>query len=542
MPELIHRLFGEDSGFLNIVADQWAVELPPARSRDRLPQLVSRLLDRDLFLEIVQSLPQEAKDALTALKRRNGSMPWLIFTRQFGELRIMGPGKRERLKPYLQPVSACETLWYRALIGRDFLEVDGNIIECAYIPGEFLAWLPTPPPALQLSLGERVSLEDNAIIHLATDAILDMSCTLLASLRLAQPNAIRDLAQWQPSFKELMALMHDLKMIDSQQLPNQDVARPFLSSTRSEALHFLAQGWLKSKNYNDLALVPSISLEAKIKNDPLMPRQALLGWLKRIPGGEWWSIEALVRAFHAQQPDFLRPDGNYDSWMVRSSLTEEPLQGFSAWYAVEGALLRYLLVGPLHWLGFLDLAGMPYDEKPVAFRLSAWFNELAAGKVPDLGEEIGEPIVVNSGGTLSMTSRTPRFARYMLSRFCTWEGAPAGVYAYRLTPASLKAAREQGLTASHLVSLLRRYAKSDLPPSLIKAINRWDEVGGEVRAERVSMLRVSRAEILEELRNSPAARFLGEPLGPLTVIVPEDALEKVMAALARMGYLSDVNF
>jgi len=26
------------------------------------------------------------------------------------------------------------------------------------------------------------------------------------------------------------------------------------------------------------------------------------------------------------------------------------------------------------------------------------------------------------------------------------------------------------------------------------------------------------------------------------VIVPEDALEKVMAALARMGYLSDVNF
>ena len=102
--------------------------------------------------------------------------------------------------------------------------------------------------------------------------------------------------------------------------------------------------------------------------------------------------------------------------------------------------------------------------------------------------------------------------------------------------------REEVPREVHLVSLLRRYAKSDLPPSLIKAINRWDEVGGEVRAERVSMLRVSRAEILEELRNSPAARFLGEPLGPLTVIVPEDALEKVMAALARMGYLSDVNF
>jgi hypothetical protein len=54
------------------------------------------------------------------------------------------------------------------------------------------------------------------------------------------------------------------------------------------------------------------------------------------------------------------------------------------------------------------------------------------------------------------------------------------------------------------------------------------------------VLRVARPEIMDALRKSPAARFLGEPLGPLTIIVPQDSLDKVMAALARMGYLSDV--
>jgi hypothetical protein len=62
-----------------------------------------------------------------------------------------------------------------------------------------------------------------------------------------------------------------------------------------------------------------------------------------------------------------------------------------------------------------------------------------------------------------------------------------------------------------------------------------------VEFEKVCVLRVVRPEIMDALRRSPAARFLGEPLGPLTIIVPQDALDKVMAALARMGYLSDVS-
>jgi TPP-dependent indolepyruvate ferredoxin oxidoreductase alpha subunit len=54
-----------------------------------------------------------------------------------------------------------------------------------------------------------------------------------------------------------------------------------------------------------------------------------------------------------------------------------------------------------------------------------------------------------------------------------------------------------------------------------------------------TVLRVSRPEILEKLRRSKAGRFLGESLGPVTIIVKPGATSKVQAALAEMGLLAD---
>jgi hypothetical protein len=58
--------------------------------------------------------------------------------------------------------------------------------------------------------------------------------------------------------------------------------------------------------------------------------------------------------------------------------------------------------------------------------------------------------------------------------------------------------------------------------------------------EQVFVLRLSSPEILQELRASRAARFLGDPLGPTTVIVKPGAREKVLAALTEMGYLGEI--
>ena len=94
---------------------------------------------------------------------------------------------------------------------------------------------------------------------------------------------------------------------------------------------------------------------------------------------------------------------------------------------------------------------------------------------------------------------------------------------------------------AHLITLLRKFA-APVPPSLIKALERWDEFGVQARLQQVVILRVSSPELLQSLRSSRAARFLGDPLGPTTIIVKPEAVKKVELTLAEMGYLSEVDF
>jgi hypothetical protein len=47
-------------------------------------------------------------------------------------------------------------------------------------------------------------------------------------------------------------------------------------------------------------------------------------------------------------------------------------------------------------------------------------------------------------------------------------------------------------------------------------------------------------DLLQSVRASRAARFLGDPLGPTTVIIKPGTGEKVLEILAEMGYLGEI--
>jgi hypothetical protein len=87
--------------------------------------------------------------------------------------------------------------------------------------------------------------------------------------------------------------------------------------------------------------------------------------------------------------------------------------------------------------------------------------------------------------------------------------------------------------------LLAKYTSAGIPPVLVKALKRWEGNGTEARVQTQVVLRVSRQEVLEELRKSKAARFLGEMLGPTTVVIKDGAQSKVLAALAELGLLAE---
>jgi hypothetical protein len=146
---------------------------------------------------------------------------------------------------------------------------------------------------------------------------------------------------------------------------------------------------------------------------------------------------------------------------------------------------------------------------------------------------------VTSGGKITIPRFVPRVVRYQVSRFCEWEESKKDEYRYQLTPPSMIKATRQGLKVEHLLVLLNKHASGGIPPVLVKALKRWEANGVEARVQTRVVLQVSTPEILAELRKSKAARFLGETLGPTSVVIKEGAQSKVLAALAEMGLLAE---
>jgi hypothetical protein len=127
-------------------------------------------------------------------------------------------------------------------------------------------------------------------------------------------------------------------------------------------------------------------------------------------------------------------------------------------------------------------------------------------------------------------------ARYQISRFGEWkENKNPDEYKYQITPFSLERAKGQGLKISHLLGLLNKFADPKIPPTLERALRRWEVNGTEARVETLSVLRLNKPEDLSKLRESKAGRFLGEVLSPTRVAVKAGASQKIMSALIEMG-------
>jgi hypothetical protein len=551
MPDLKQSLSNQDLGYLRIVADSWGIELTATDLRNGIEILIPHLLDRSLLHEEIESLPKAALAGLQVLLGNNGRLPWAVFIRRFGEVREMGAGRRDRERPFEEPISSAEVLWYRALIGRAFFDSPDGPQEFAYIPTDLIPLLPNPQNKTQIIHGNPASPNECALPIPADDHILDHACTLLAAHRIGLPieqlsfnTKLSNLHGVYPlSPHPLQQLLVAAGLIAADGQPELEETRLFLESSREEGLAKLVQAWLLSDTFDELRLIPELQMEGEWINYPGKTRATVIGFLSSIPGGKWWSMKAFVNSVHQHEPDFQRPAGDYDTWFIRQRGSGEYLRGFDHWDAVDGSLLRYMISGPMHWLGIIDLAFHPTIQdgekmQTSSFRLSSWSESLLSGNPPAGFPMESASIQVSSSGMLRVPRLTPRPVRYQIARFCDWEKEEGDIYRYMLTPHSLSRAREQGLSTSHLLTMIRR-ATSSIPPSLVKALARWEQHGSQAKLDKVVVLRFDSPRILQELRASRAARFLGETLGPTAVIVKPGAWEKVVAVLAEMGYLTE---
>jgi hypothetical protein len=544
MPDLEHSLHGQDLNHLRSIAETWGLELTAPDARKAIPELVTLIFSAQRIEEELEILDTEARQALEDLAHNDGRITWKQFSRQYGDVRAMGPGRRDRLKPHQNPTSTAETLWYRALIGRAFFDAERGSEEFCYIPNDLLARIPKKESCADEKLyGRAATRAERAYVLLANDNLLDHTCTLLAARRIE-----REMPGFQPELVPfLLHVLTEAEVLNTEGQPELEATRAHLEVHRPEALLQLTQTWLKSSTHNDLHRVPQLEAEGEWQNDPLGARRLIIDLLQKLPQDTWWNLSAFVADIRQAQPDFQRPAGDYDSWYLKDAQSGEFLRGFEHWNDVDGALIRYLIRGPMYWLGMIDLGmidlATPDEDqlhlKATAFRLSGWAADLLAGIAPEGISAESEAIHLRSNGRIGVPRLSPRSARYQIARFCHWEEPTPHEYRYRLTTDSLEHALSQGLQIKHFMTLLNKYA-APIPPNILTALKRWEQHGTEIRVGELVVLHVRSPKTLDTLRNSKAARFLGDPLGPSAITVKPGAEEKVLAVLLELGFLGNI--
>ena len=529
MPDLFHTFLKYDLGHLRIVAGLWGLELESNEADSAAEELASALLDPEPVHETMEILQPDALAALKSFAAFNGKMEWSSFTRRFGEIREMGAGKRDRERPHLKPISPAETLFYYGFLAKAFFDSEKGAQEFAYIPEDLLDLLKIEgfEETKGEPLGRPATPLEKAFEIPASDHILDEATTYLAALRLGKSDW-----KFEPQLTELLTTAGLLK----KGAPQAEKIKSFLEASRAEALKMLVEAWQSSQTFDELRLLPSLICEGEWKNQPQITREFLLDLTNSIPENKWWSIPAFLRAAKEKFPDFQRPAGDYDSWFIKRQSDGQYLRGFAYWDQVDGALIKHF-IHTLHWLGLADLAAPEEGKDAAAFKVRSKVESQQSDLRPSTFDG---KIIVSSNGKITVSRFFSRAVRYQISRFCEWEEAKADEYPYQVTAHSLTRAKEQGLQAAQLLALLVKYTNGAVPPALVKALKQWEAHGTEARVKSLLVLRVTKPEIVEELRKSKAGKFVGEVLSPTAVTIKSGAESKVLAALAEMGLLAEI--
>jgi hypothetical protein len=552
MRTLEQALLDHELIVLRVIGEWLGLDLTGRDKPRAVAELAAELAQFDLVREVEYLEPEEAA-ALTSLVRQGGRAPVAVFERDHGEVRQMGPGRLEREEPWLDPASPAESLWYRGFIYRGFDQTGEGALEFYYVPQELLARLaPQAParreePAPAAEPGLRPTTPPDETRPPPIDAVDDLTTLLALAQRTGlRPERLPDLdgllvnpdRDRRSLLLTLATEMSLLRRTDERLRPTR-AALDWLQQSREAQLRALVDAWSRSV-WNELRHTPGLEAEGESwQNDPLAARTALMDALP--VDDRWYRLADVVAAIRRADPDFQRPDGNYETWYIRDAETRQYLAGFENWEWVEGRLLRFLIQGPLHWLGMVELSAAS-DAERAAYRLApralAWL-----GDEPPATDEVRVPLVVQPEGILLVPYNAGRYERFQAARIADPEPlSPGKPYRYRIVPSSLAEAQEQGITVERMLAFLESAAQRPLPAGVRRGISRWAEKGVEGRLQGVVVLRVGDAGILETLRANPKTRdFIGEALGELAVVIRQGERESFRQAAAQLGLLLDVD-
>lgn len=572
MKTLYQSLLDYELTLLRGIATRQAVPLAVANQAQMIARLVEALLSPATLAIILAELSTEEKAALQLLLDHGGHIEGPRFARDYGHIRPMGPARMEREQPWHHPVNPAESLWYKGLIYKAFqLTPQGNL-EMVYIPTDMLPLIQLSPPAPtstqpdlgrlpvatvptpQISRSGEGRLRENLfslLVYLQiTPVRLEKTAqtgqTVFPYLSTKDKRALLEILLPAPALEaELEFLLHlgqragFLTIKHGRLKPERDPTRAWLQSPLPAQIQHLQNTWRADPSWNELWRTPGLTPQPTgWENSPLRARGRILEHLTQITTEEWVSLNDFIAAIKHIEPDFQRPDGNYESWYIYDR-QGQPLMGFAHWDEVEGALIHYLITHILWWLGVVELGAVTETAPPTAFRITPSGQSFLHNKtVPDLTEPKAPLLRVDTNFNAIVPSRASLYDRFQLARFAQLERREPERAVYRITHASVSRALKNGVAADQITTFLARATHNQTPLKIIETVLAWGARQNTARLEAVTLLRLSHQDLLAELRQHPTLnRLLGENINPTTILIPSDKVTEVRRLLTELGYL-----
>lgn len=276
-----------------------------------------------------------------------------------------------------------------------------------------------------------------------------------------------------------------------------------------------------------------------------------------VPDGQWVSVEELFALLSDvwgaldPLPLALVAGPRYVPWDVRA-LRDDGAYDTPAWDDAQGAFLRIMLAEPLHWLGLVDLIRRQGRVEAVRFHGLAdlWLDRVEAPPLPSPAAPAaqpptGEALRVEQRGEATgdvriivAASAVSAQAHGLLARIARLERATLDGFTYVLAPEMAYTAFETGDALADLLEAWDRLLPVPMPPPVRRKLEDWWEAYGRVRVyQDVAVIEFGDDYALAEMR---AATSLDDVLvaevSPRAVVVPREAVARLVAELERAGY------
>ena len=310
------------------------------------------------------------------------------------------------------------------------------------------------------------------------------------------------------------------------------VATQLLSGHPHEVRQRILDRYVKDRSWSDLAEAGRVrqSLGSR-RIDETAARQMVLHYLQEFAGGEWVNEAGFCDAVRATNPDFLREDyASLGSAMVDVA-AEAELSGTESWEPVEGEWIRYVLRGPLFWLGIVRW-GRDSAGRRVALQL---LPEVAAQEPAPLLSGAAQQLVFRDDLTVYAPDGTDLGLLYQLEPYLGLRGRDAAGSSYRLSRSSILHGLEGGGSWDELRGLVERLSEH-VSEHVLHQIREWAASYGRLVLEGGILLMAATDEEAEAIGQSPTlASYLGQRLGSRTYRVTPERVWQLIDALREAG-------